>query len=214
MKANDFRLEVSHPGPPARHHLEAGSQGGAWSFGSGSTTMWDCWMRRYESCESIWSWTRAIFFRWHGLRSPIGLSRSSILRWPSSTCRRRVHQPSLDPRTRSAGGRRPSKLWRRMQIALRRRTGRRSLLSCWPEWSRPRGPAADSNRRDRAGSFAFPPRGLNIAGAYALMGDHVEAVRWLRRTADEGFPCYPDSPPIGPSIGCAAIHSSSDSWLS
>ena len=37
----------------------------------------------------------------------------------------------------------------------------------------------------------FHHAAYNIAGAYALMGDHAEAVRWLRRTADEGFPCYP-----------------------
>src|SRR5262249_25654599 len=37
----------------------------------------------------------------------------------------------------------------------------------------------------------FHHAAYNIAGAYALMGDPVTAVRWLRRTADEGFPCYP-----------------------
>ena len=37
----------------------------------------------------------------------------------------------------------------------------------------------------------FHHAAYNIAGAYALMGDHAAAVRWLRRTADEGFPCYP-----------------------
>ena len=30
-----------------------------------------------------------------------------------------------------------------------------------------------------------------IASAYALMNRHTEALRWLRRAADDGFPCYP-----------------------
>jgi eukaryotic-like serine/threonine-protein kinase len=37
----------------------------------------------------------------------------------------------------------------------------------------------------------FHHAAYNIASAYALMGDHAAAVRWLRRTAEEGFPCYP-----------------------
>jgi tetratricopeptide (TPR) repeat protein len=37
----------------------------------------------------------------------------------------------------------------------------------------------------------FHHAAYNIAATYALMGDHAAAVRWLRRTADEGFPCYP-----------------------
>jgi serine/threonine-protein kinase len=37
----------------------------------------------------------------------------------------------------------------------------------------------------------FHHAAYNIAGAYALMGDHAAAVRWLRRTAEEGFPCFP-----------------------
>lgn len=37
----------------------------------------------------------------------------------------------------------------------------------------------------------FHHAAYNIAGAYALMGDRAAAVRWLHRTADEGFPCYP-----------------------
>jgi TolB-like protein/tRNA A-37 threonylcarbamoyl transferase component Bud32 len=37
----------------------------------------------------------------------------------------------------------------------------------------------------------FHHAAYNIASAYALMGDHAAAVRWLRRTAKEGFPCYP-----------------------
>lgn len=31
----------------------------------------------------------------------------------------------------------------------------------------------------------------NIASAYALLNNPDEALRWLRVTADEGFPCYP-----------------------
>ncbi len=31
----------------------------------------------------------------------------------------------------------------------------------------------------------------NIATAYALQGDHARALAWLRRTADDGLPCYP-----------------------
>jgi serine/threonine protein kinase/tetratricopeptide (TPR) repeat protein len=37
----------------------------------------------------------------------------------------------------------------------------------------------------------FHHAAYNIASAYAQMGDHAAAVRWLRRTAEEGFPCYP-----------------------
>ena len=37
----------------------------------------------------------------------------------------------------------------------------------------------------------FHHAAYNIATAYAQMGDHAAAVRWLRRTAEEGFPCYP-----------------------
>jgi predicted Zn-dependent protease len=31
----------------------------------------------------------------------------------------------------------------------------------------------------------------NIASAYALMGNHREALRWLQKTAEDRFPCYP-----------------------
>jgi hypothetical protein len=31
----------------------------------------------------------------------------------------------------------------------------------------------------------------NIASAYALMGRPRQAVEWLRRSAENGFPCYP-----------------------
>src|SRR2546425_361619 len=31
----------------------------------------------------------------------------------------------------------------------------------------------------------------NIATAYALQGDHARALAWLRRTAEDGLPCYP-----------------------
>ena len=30
-----------------------------------------------------------------------------------------------------------------------------------------------------------------IASAYALMNRHEQAIEWLQRTADDGFPCYP-----------------------
>jgi hypothetical protein len=31
----------------------------------------------------------------------------------------------------------------------------------------------------------------NIAVAYALLNEPVEAVKWLQAAADDGFPCYP-----------------------
>jgi len=31
----------------------------------------------------------------------------------------------------------------------------------------------------------------NIASAYALMGDRRQALQWLRKTAQDRFPCYP-----------------------
>jgi tetratricopeptide (TPR) repeat protein len=31
----------------------------------------------------------------------------------------------------------------------------------------------------------------NIASAYAILGNHDEAMKWLEFTADEGFPCFP-----------------------
>lgn len=31
----------------------------------------------------------------------------------------------------------------------------------------------------------------NVASAYALMGNHLQAVKWLRTAAEDGFPCYP-----------------------
>src|SRR2546428_650255 len=34
----------------------------------------------------------------------------------------------------------------------------------------------------------------NIATAYALQGDHAKAMAWLRRTAEDGLPCYPVFP--------------------
>ena len=30
-----------------------------------------------------------------------------------------------------------------------------------------------------------------IASAYALMGNRADALKWLQRTVDDGFPCYP-----------------------
>src|SRR4029453_672362 len=41
------------------------------------------------------------------------------------------------------------------------------------------------------GSSHFHHAGYNIACAYALLGRKTEALAWLRRTADEGMPCYP-----------------------
>lgn len=29
-----------------------------------------------------------------------------------------------------------------------------------------------------------------VATSYALIGDHAEAMRWLRAAANEGLPCY------------------------
>jgi hypothetical protein len=31
----------------------------------------------------------------------------------------------------------------------------------------------------------------NVASAYAMLGNRVEAMRWLQVAADDGFPCYP-----------------------
>jgi TolB-like protein/tetratricopeptide (TPR) repeat protein len=41
------------------------------------------------------------------------------------------------------------------------------------------------------GFVHFHHAAYNIASAYALLGSPEEAVRWLRRAADDGFPCYP-----------------------
>jgi TolB-like protein len=41
------------------------------------------------------------------------------------------------------------------------------------------------------GSSHFHHAGYNIACAYVLMGKKKEAVQWLKRTAEEGMPCYP-----------------------
>ncbi|HVQ47460.1 MAG TPA: hypothetical protein VMS62_11555, partial [Gemmatimonadales bacterium] len=46
----------------------------------------------------------------------------------------------------------------------------------------------------------FHHAAYNIAAAYAQMGDHTAAVRWLRRSAEEGFPCYRCSPKTPLSI--------------
>ncbi len=40
------------------------------------------------------------------------------------------------------------------------------------------------------GNSHFHHVGYNIASAYALMGKKKEAVGWLKRTAEEGMPCY------------------------
>jgi len=37
----------------------------------------------------------------------------------------------------------------------------------------------------------FHHTAYNVASAYALMGDHAQAVQWLQAAADDGFPCYP-----------------------
>ena len=42
-----------------------------------------------------------------------------------------------------------------------------------------------------SGNSHFHHSAYNIASAYALMGDHTRALEWLRRTAEEGMPCYP-----------------------
>jgi len=41
------------------------------------------------------------------------------------------------------------------------------------------------------GKSHFHHAAYNIASAYALMGRKGEALQWLRRTAEEGLPCYP-----------------------
>ena len=41
------------------------------------------------------------------------------------------------------------------------------------------------------GKSHFHHAAYNIASAYALMGRKREALQWLRRTAEEGLPCYP-----------------------
>ncbi len=42
-----------------------------------------------------------------------------------------------------------------------------------------------------SGRSHFHHAEYNIATAYALQGDHARALAWLRRTADDGLPCYP-----------------------
>lgn len=37
----------------------------------------------------------------------------------------------------------------------------------------------------------FHHTAYNIASAYALLGNHQEAVKYLQNAADDGFPCYP-----------------------
>jgi tetratricopeptide (TPR) repeat protein len=41
------------------------------------------------------------------------------------------------------------------------------------------------------GSSHFHHAAYNVACAYALMGRKKEALEWLRRTAEEGMPCFP-----------------------
>jgi len=42
-----------------------------------------------------------------------------------------------------------------------------------------------------SGRSHFHHAEYNIATAYALQGDHAKAMEWLRRTAEDGLPCYP-----------------------
>jgi tetratricopeptide (TPR) repeat protein/tRNA A-37 threonylcarbamoyl transferase component Bud32 len=37
----------------------------------------------------------------------------------------------------------------------------------------------------------FHHTAYNVASAYAMLGNRVEAMRWLQVAADDGFPCYP-----------------------
>ncbi|MGH9532071.1 MAG: protein kinase domain-containing protein [Terriglobales bacterium] len=41
------------------------------------------------------------------------------------------------------------------------------------------------------GKSHFHHAQYNIALAYAQMGNHAQALHWLRRSTEEGFPCYP-----------------------
>jgi tetratricopeptide (TPR) repeat protein len=41
------------------------------------------------------------------------------------------------------------------------------------------------------GKSHFHHAQYNIALAYAVLGKRAQALRWLRRSAEEGFPCYP-----------------------
>lgn len=45
--------------------------------------------------------------------------------------------------------------------------------------------------RQGEGKSHFHHAQYNIALAYAVMGDRARAMEWLRRAAEEGFPCYP-----------------------
>lgn len=45
-------------------------------------------------------------------------------------------------------------------------------------------------QRER-GSIRFHHTAYNIGASYALLGQADSALKWLRLTADEGFPCYP-----------------------
>jgi TolB-like protein/Flp pilus assembly protein TadD len=45
--------------------------------------------------------------------------------------------------------------------------------------------------RTGAGLRHFHHAEYNIASAYALMGNHRSALEWLRKTAEDGLPCYP-----------------------
>ncbi len=56
-----------------------------------------------------------------------------------------------------------------------------------------RGAAEDMRQAEASGKgfVHFHHTAYNIASAYAILRQPVAAVRWLRRTAEEGWPCYP-----------------------
>ena len=56
-----------------------------------------------------------------------------------------------------------------------------------------RGAEEDMRRAEASGTgfVHFHHTAYNIASAYAILRQAAPAVRWLRRTADEGWPCYP-----------------------
>jgi len=75
--------------------------------------------------------------------------------------------------------------WRQRLTARAPGAGLRSLAVLPLEDGHPRGD------REGEGVRPLPPRGDNIASAYALLGQPGDAVHWLRWAAGNGFPCYP-----------------------
>jgi eukaryotic-like serine/threonine-protein kinase len=66
------------------------------------------------------------------------------------------------------------------------------LAVIWAGSGRPAEARQQIQMAERGESLShFHHAAYNIAGAYALMGEPVTAIHWLRRTANEGFPCYP-----------------------